>query len=141
MRNDKILNSAIIEDATELYPLQDTSISCKNEDSVLKSKENIILCKNKRELFRFKTQPQIDGNLSLGTLFYLQRHVFMIFTDVILVLLLSNSIWTLYSTALSIDISILSYLGVYCPIYFSIIKCFWHLDGKFIQLKYSIIWT
>ena len=86
------------------------------------------------KLFELKSPPQIDSNESLGY-FYLQRHLSMIFTDVILALLLGNSLWSLQSTALSIDFSILSYLGVFCPIYFSIMKCFWQIDCIYYSLN------
>lgn len=154
MRQD-IQKSAIIEEESlEIYPVE-PEIVHKNtlEDEIEVSKHldtlgvndyasnTMAFGKRGLRLFELASPPQIDGNLALGTHFYLQRHIFMIFTDVILALLLGNSLWILQSTALSINVSILSFLGVFCPIYFSIIKCFWHIDGIYFLFIISVIWS
>jgi hypothetical protein len=136
----QVAKSAIIEeevpDSHQEFPVelqydalkQDIQINEKTQEPDAINAQ-LSLRKKGLRLIELRSPPQIDGNLSLGTHYYLQRHIFMIFTDVILSLLLGNSLWILQSTALAIDVSILCYLGTFCPIYFSIIKCFWHVDG------------
>ncbi len=127
-------NNTFIVESSALdmnIPNEDIKRIGQNSEVVVNNEKSNSTKKNIVKLFELKSPPQIDINESLGCHFYLQRHLGMIFTDVILVLCLGNSIKSLQSTALSIDFSILSYLGVFCPIYFSIITCFWQSDCKY----------
>ncbi len=163
MRQNNVSKSAIVEEDFfelanhEVLPLElqnnalEDDIQIAKQHAVVEGSSTLddkemrlveLLVKRGMRLIELRSPPQIDGNLSLGTYYYLQRHVFMIFTDVILALLLGNSLCILQSTALAMDISILSFLGTFGPIYFTIIKCFWHVDGiSVFYSNFSIIWS